>query len=209
MGQPGMGQPGMGQPGMGQPGMGQPGMGQPGMQGQPGMGQQSVPMMGPGGATGQMPQVKRMSAALWLILGPIMLLLGGILTAIGMTSRALVEVLFVSWIPFLVGGIFLMIFIYKIWAALNDGVTKPTPGAALGFMFIPIFSLYWLFVAYGSWGTRYNEFCQRHGIQSQAPAGLFLFWAISCFLGPLALIMTCIAVPTACGAINRIADSQQ
>jgi hypothetical protein len=50
-------------------------------------------------------------------------------------------------IPALIAGVVLqMMLLYKFWSAIQDGNARTTPGKAVGFMFIPFFNFYWVFV---------------------------------------------------------------
>lgn len=42
---------------------------------------------------------------------------------------------------------------FRCWAALPPGGTTVTPGKAVGFLFIPIFNMYWQFIAYARLAT--------------------------------------------------------
>ncbi len=69
------------------------------------------------------------------------------------------------------------IYLYRAWSAIQGHPqVESTPGKAIGFMFIPLFSLYWIFIAYGKWAKQYNEFVRMNQLPG-APAvseGLFL-----------------------------------
>lgn len=51
--------------------------------------------------------------------------------------------------------------LFKMWDSIQDGVSTST-GKAIGFLFIPIFSIYWIFKAWGGFPAEYNEFIERH-----------------------------------------------
>ncbi|MEA5079778.1 MAG: DUF4339 domain-containing protein [Anaerolineaceae bacterium] len=42
------------------------------------------------------------------------------------------------------------ILLYQFWKLVQDGNARTTPGRAVGFLFIPLFNFYWMFIAY--WG---------------------------------------------------------
>lgn len=59
-------------------------------------------------------------------------------------------------IALLVSSIYVLILIYRLWERVIEesrlnGIECPveTPGKAVGFLFIPFFNLYWIFIAYG------------------------------------------------------------
>ena len=133
---------------------------------------------------------------------------GGAMFGIAASNSRLTELLFVAWVPMLLGSILALVYFYKAWAALQDGHARTTPGKAIGFMFIPIFSIYWMFVVIGAWGTEYNKFAQRNGVQGfRASEGLFMAHCVLSFFG--LAIFTIIPVLSQMGkGINAIADRQ-
>jgi len=42
------------------------------------------------------------------------------------------------------------ILLYQFWKLVQDGNARTTPGKAVGFLFIPFYNFYWMFIAY--WG---------------------------------------------------------
>lgn len=44
--------------------------------------------------------------------------------------------------------VFAMILLYRYWTVMQPYSKRTTPGKAVGFLFIPFFNLYWMFVAY-------------------------------------------------------------
>jgi len=55
-------------------------------------------------------------------------------------------------------------FWYRAWRSIQDGHARTTPGKAIGFMFIPLFNLWWVFVLLGGFSKDYNTYCQRHAV---------------------------------------------
>lgn len=73
-----------------------------------------------------------------------------------------------------------MVLIYQLWAAIQDGQARTSPGKAVGFMLIPLFNLYWMFQAIHGFAQDYNKYIARHGIKvPQLEEKLFLFYPIS------------------------------
>lgn len=61
-----------------------------------------------------------------------------------------------------------------MWRPLQDGVTPVTVGKAIGFSFIPIYRVYWWFVAWGSYPAEYNKFVARRRLAVQPlKSGIF------------------------------------
>jgi hypothetical protein len=57
-------------------------------------------------------------------------------------------------LPFLAGYIVFLINMHRAWqtvqpaAGLGRGLKIPTPGKAVGYLFIPFYNLYWIFIAF-------------------------------------------------------------
>ena len=50
----------------------------------------------------------------------------------------------------IIGGIAYYRLLYQLWCTVQDGRAAATPGNAIGLLFVPLFGLYWQFVAF--WG---------------------------------------------------------
>lgn len=94
-------------------------------------------------------------------------------------------ILMVVGIPtsFIVIGVFAVIasmvllymLLYRYWELIQDGYHRTTPGQAVGFMFIPFFNFYWVFVAIKGLAEDMNRYTQERGIAApQANTGLAL-----------------------------------
>ncbi len=78
-----------------------------------------------------------------------------------------------------VAVVFQCILLYRAWALIQDGHARTTPGAAVGFCFVPFYNLYWIFQAVWGLTKDTNAFCQRHGIErAPLPEGLALAYCI-------------------------------
>ena len=79
----------------------------------------------------------------------------------------------------IVAAIFGYVLLYKAWQAIQDGQPRTTPGKAVGFLFIPFFNFYWMFVAYLGWAKDYNAYISTKGFNlTKMPEGLFLAFPI-------------------------------
>lgn len=68
-----------------------------------------------------------------------------------------------------------LLFIYKMWSAVQDGKASTTPGLAVGLLFVPVFNLYWAFLVYYGFARDYNALVKRRGLNiPQLPGGLYL-----------------------------------
>jgi hypothetical protein len=110
------------------------------------------------------------------------------------------------------GGIMMFIYLYRAWVLLQPGGASTTPGKAVGFLFIPLFSLYWIFIAVGKWPKDWNRIIGSYPNLSGAPRaseGIFLTWAICVvvpFLFPVTLVVMFLAIKEMCSSINFMHD---
>ena len=77
--------------------------------------------------------------------------------AVGGTGGAISVIIFLigllaSCALFLLALIFKCILLYRLWRLVPPEEAATTPGKAVGFLFIPLFNLYWNFIAYGELG---------------------------------------------------------
>ena len=86
-----------------------------------------------------------------------------------------------------------MVYLYRAWAMIQDDQVRVTPGKAVGFMFIPLYNLYWVFVAYPGWAKNYNRYIEIHqfGNAPRMPVALFQTFAI---LVPVNIVLQYIPV---------------
>lgn len=102
---------------------------------------------------------------------------------------------------FAAGDVFLLISIllelllfYKMWSAIADKQTKTAPAKAVGFLFIPVFNLYWALNMIMAFAEDYNSFIERHSLKTKdLPLTLFMLYAFSFLLS-----MIFITVPLLC-----------
>jgi hypothetical protein len=92
-------------------------------------------------------------------------------------------------IPWMAASILEYILTYRYWQTIQDGSTRTTPGKAVGFQFIPFFSIYWLFPAYFGLAQDQNRFIDRQfigrGRKSQSLYALtyvILYWLWIAFM---------------------------
>jgi len=111
---------------------------------------------------------------------------------------------FLVW--FVAGGlltvatvVFQYLLLYQGWRLIPADIARTIPGKAIGFLFIPIFNLYWMFVAYNGLGKDMNKTFLQRGIQFTVNEKLGLCYCIWCLIFAIA---SCI--PDACSLIERI-----
>jgi hypothetical protein len=114
-------------------------------------------------------------------------------------------------VPLLFAGVVFLILVYRMWAAIQDGDVRSTPGKAVGFLFIPIFSLYWVFQVIPGFATDYNNFLARQSLNlPKLERNLFTAYLVLCFTAwiPFLNILTFIAAYiVGIVMINRICDA--
>ena len=100
-----------------------------------------------------------------------LLVRGGLLFLLGMAF---------SIISTIIGYVLL----YKAWQAIQDGKPRTTPGKAVGFLFIPFFNLYWMFIAYWGWAKDCNAYISSKGLSlTPLPEKLYLAYPIILLCG--------------------------
>jgi predicted Zn finger-like uncharacterized protein len=72
-----------------------------------------------------------------------------------------------------------MLLFYKMWAAIQDDQTSVSPAKAVGFLFVPVFNIYWALYMVPGFAEDYNAFIQRRSVKTQdLPLILFLIYAV-------------------------------
>jgi len=113
---------------------------------------------------------------LWLVVGlgamAVFLTFTGVFCFISMNFNLIGTIIFISFLMaafvlMILAIIYYCIFIYQMWNAINDGTTRPKPGQAVGFLFIPYFNLGWIFIAISKFPYEYNRYVARHNLTLQ------------------------------------------
>ncbi|MDA2913270.1 hypothetical protein MYX77_04810 [Acidobacteriia bacterium AH_259_A11_L15] len=90
--------------------------------------------------------------------------------------------------------ILLCAFTYRLWKRIQDGQTQVTPGRAVGYLFIPIYGLFWMWKVWAGYADALNSFRERHGFPERASGKITttftVIWLVSILLswtpaGPL------------------------
>ena len=144
--------------------------------------------------------VGRMSKQFYLITligGGILLIIFSILAA-----TADEDLLAVSIVISVAITVIVLRFWYQAWSAIQDGQARTTPGKAVGFLFIPLFGLYWLFQMTWGFAKDFNSYVSRHGLGvGPLPEGMFLALPI---LGLMNLIPVVGYITSLAGAVLYI-----
>lgn len=131
----------------------------------------------------------------WMI-GSIITLFGGLFLCLiagiwsaaddGWSDRHGSSVLFlvIAMLVFLAGIVLSIVFFCKVqyafWTIVQDGTQKPKPGEAVGFLFIPFFNLYWIFVSFNRLSKELNKVADERdpGGYPRADEGVSLAYCI-------------------------------
>jgi len=190
---------------------------------------EQVAYSGPAGVEPMMPapqRVKRANFGLLMFLGVsagIAIFLGAGMAAAGEESGndSLVPlggfICFMGAIIYIMAVVIGSIYIYRMWYMIQGPFARTNPGKAVGFLFIPLYSLYWIFVAFYGWAQDYNQFTQGYNMHNapRMPEGLFLAMCILsvCSIIPMvgtiasvaSVILCLVGFNYICKAINYMA----
>lgn len=134
----------------------------------------------------------------------------------GRDAEAGVAFIVLAYIPILFAAVVMLVLIYKMWAAIQDGQVRATPGKALGFLFIPLFNLYWVFQVFPGFADDYNAYAARHSLNvPRLDRGITYCILTLCAIVPI-LGMLCVLVnffialmmiSRICDAVNALPDA--
>ncbi len=71
-------------------------------------------------------------------------------------------------IPLLALQVLYLVETYRMWDVINDGKSRMTPGKAIGYLFIPVYAIYWMFQVW-SFPADYNAYVNRYHLQNKVP----------------------------------------
>ena len=97
-----------------------------------------------------------------------------------------------------------MLLFYKMWAAIQDDKASISPAKAIGFLFIPVFNIYWALLMVTGFAEDYNAFVQRRAIKTKdLSMALFLIYAFVFILSATVLTTPMICILAFVGLISR------
>ncbi len=119
----------------------------------------------------------------------------------------------------LVGDVTAIALLWRLWAAIQEGVARTTPGRAVGFCFIPFYNFYWVFQALPGWAEDYNKTVTRLGLRlprvSEKPLRWSAIFSVLCVLPLIGLLFELIRTPLrvtafleSAHAVNRLAEAR-
>jgi hypothetical protein len=133
-------------------------------------------------------------------------LVGGALGLWGATDSKVTELTYVAPLFLLPMTPFFYVWLYKMWAAIQDGHARTTPGKAVLLMFVPLFNWYWIFQVLPGYATDYNAYIARHGVQApKLNQGVILATMILPIAFPLSLLfLPWLLIGRICEAVNAL-----
>jgi hypothetical protein len=96
------------------------------------------------------------------------------------------------------GVVFQFMLLHGLWKVVQDGKARTTPGKAIGFLFIPFFQIYWMFVAFHGLAQELNRVIDAEGLPvAKASEGLALSYCIvmCCGVIPVVQFAAAVALP--------------
>jgi hypothetical protein len=68
--------------------------------------------------------------------------------------------------------IFMFMLLYQLWKLIPADMARTTPGKAVGFLFIPFFNFYWMFIAWRGLAQDMNTTLEQRNVPCQVNEGL-------------------------------------
>lgn len=114
-----------------------------------------------------------------------------------------------------VHAVYNCLLLYRMWRAIQDGQTSVTARRAIGFLFVPLFNVYWIFKAWASFPTEYNNYIDRYALPVEPLAGKWFVWYPVLIILAAILYVPLLAVPfvfiivasNACDAVSRLDEA--
>ena len=95
----------------------------------------------------------------------------------------LTSCILVGFVGLIASAVYQFMLIYKLWSLIPRERAETTPGKAIGFMFIPFFNLYWIFVAFHGLAKGLNNELRSVAPNKQVSEGLSLTFCILTLIG--------------------------
>jgi len=116
-------------------------------------------------------------------------------------AMPLIIMFYIGLIALIFSTVFWGMLHYQLWKLIPKNIARITPGKAVGFLFIPFFNLYWVFVSCLGLSKDMNVVLRQRGIQYQVSEGLAKTACILCVVGffgnldPTGIIGTLLSIP--------------
>lgn len=100
-----------------------------------------------------------------------------------------------AFLPTVLGAIALLMLVYKMWAVIQDGQPRTTPGLATVLLIVPCVNLFWVFQAIWGWTKDFNRYAAERNIAApRMPEGLALAYCILILLSAIPILGGCLAL---------------
>ncbi len=112
--------------------------------------------------------VKKMEPILYALgaYGGFLFLIGALMAELLTTDKVLVGILaMIAVIGWVCSTIYGLVCLGRCWSIIQGISARTTPGKAVGFLFIPVFNIYWAFVAYVGLAADVNKFAVSQGLK--------------------------------------------
>ena len=129
-----------------------------------------------------------------------------------------VFLMFAGFAAILIGKIYSLVFLYRIWTFIPRRYASITPGQAVGYLFIPFYNFYWIFRAYRGWVLDFNRYIRaERSTMEPVSEGVALAMCIlfvvqlclSYFASAVVLVLECVFISQACDAINKMGKTER
>jgi len=157
------------------------------------------------------PESKKLSKAVYVYLWAAAQIIAGFLGLLGVMLALRKAASTTLLATFAAGDVFLvcslaieLALFYKMWSAIQDSEASVSPGKAVGFLFIPVFNIYWALCMITGFAEDYNAFIQRHSVKvKDLPLILFLVYAVAFILSATVVTTPMIGVLASVGLVRR------
>lgn len=128
----------------------------------------------------------------------------GLMMAIRKDAHLTLVKTFAAADVFLVLGVLIELALYyKMWAAIQDSQASISPAKAIGFLFIPVFNIYWMLNMLIGFAEDCNAFIQRCSTKiRELPVMLFMVYAFLSVLTAMVVTIPMLCVFKFVGRIN-------
>ncbi|MHC4122667.1 MAG: MJ0042-type zinc finger domain-containing protein [Planctomycetota bacterium] len=148
------------------------------------------------------PQSKNISKILYVYSWAVVRIIAGIICVLGLAliikraDKSIVTATFAAGDFFLVCSVLIEIVLYyRMWAAIQDDTASIGPVKAAGFLFIPVFNVYWALYMIVGFAEDYNDFVRRYSIKTKdLSVGLFLAYAAAFLLSSVTITVPMIFI---------------
>jgi|GEM_PF-3775720 len=87
--------------------------------------------------------------------------------ALGGMLLTITIILAIFGLPVMIGSaVCAAIFLYRAWDQIQDNEARATPALAVGLMFVPLFNLYWAYIAIWGLSKNLNSYTRRNNIEA-------------------------------------------